>query len=51
MLMIIIIIIKKLKMRQINRDARIIWRNFEQVGCNSDAEKLYSGWEGSRQDL
>ena len=50
-MLIIIIIIVKLKVRQINRDTRIIWRNFEQVGCNSDAEKLYSGSEGSRQDL
>ena len=49
--MLIIIIIKKLKVRQINRDTRIIWRNFEQVGCNSDAEKLYGGWKGSRPDL
>lgn len=51
MLVIIIIITKKLKVRQINRDTRITWREPEQVGYDSDAEELYGGWEGSRWGL
>lgn len=49
-MLIIIIIIKKLK-ASANRDARITWREFEQVGYDLDAEKLYGVGKGHAGSL